>query len=54
MISYIKYFLVKYDKKDVTLDEIKARWKMELLEYYNKWGKDGFLSENFIWKILIL
>jgi hypothetical protein len=43
---YIAFFLVKFDKRNVTYDEIYKRQLMETIDYYNKFGKEGFLSEK--------
>lgn len=43
---YIAYFLVKYANRNVTYDEIYKRHLIETTEYYNKYGKYGFLSEK--------
>lgn len=43
---YIAYFLVKYEKRNVTYEEIYDRYLVEIFDYYNKFGKEGFLSEK--------
>lgn len=43
---YITYFLVKYEKRNVTYKEIYKRQLKETFDYYNKFGKEGFLSEK--------
>lgn len=47
---YIKYFLVKYEKRDVTYDELYKEHLKSTMDYYNKFGKDGFLSERIFLK----
>ena len=43
---YIAYFLVKYEKRNITYEDIYKRELMETIDYYNKFGKEGFLSEK--------
>ena len=43
---YIAFFLVKHEKRNVTYEEIYKRQLMETIDYYNKFGKEGFLSEK--------
>ena len=45
---YIAYFLVKYEKRNITYDEIYGRCLSETMCYYNKFGKEGFLSEKML------
>lgn len=47
---YITFFLVKYEKRNVTYKEIYLRCLKETTNYYNKFGKEGFLSEKMYLK----
>jgi len=43
---YIAYFLVKFEKRNETYEDVYKKQLMETIDYYNKFGKEGFLSEK--------